>query len=112
MFAAFFGFDHSEPLALDFGAGGRAANHAEAVVDEPDHVIQKSFAVFAFLQPGFDLLKAFRCQAHGILSLSIYRNKTRSGKAKTYLLLLSGQHLWPSILFIRLRWSVSGAMLL
>jgi hypothetical protein len=33
-------------------------------------------------------------------------------KAKSYLLLLSAQHLRPSILLIRLRWGVSGAMLL
>lgn len=56
MLAALLGFDHSEPFALDLGACGRAAHHTEAVVDEPDHVVEEAFAVFAFLQPGFDFL--------------------------------------------------------
>lgn len=56
MLAAFLGFDHSEPFALDLGAGGRAAYHAEAIMNEPDHVIQKAFAVLAFLKPSFDFL--------------------------------------------------------
>ena len=42
----------------------------------------------------------------------LHDNKTTRDKAKSYLLLLSGQHLWPSILLVRLRWGVSGAMLL
>lgn len=37
--ASFFGFDDFEPFALDLGASRRAADHAEAVVDEPDHVV-------------------------------------------------------------------------
>lgn len=42
----------------------------------------------------------------------LQHKKTTSDKAKSYLLLLNGQHLRPSILLIRLRWGVSGAMLL
>jgi len=39
MLAAFLGFDHSEPFALDLGARCSAAHHAKAVVDEPDHIV-------------------------------------------------------------------------
>jgi len=56
MLAAFLGFDHFEPFTLDLRASGRAAHHTKAVVNEPDHVIEEAFAVFAFLQPGFDFL--------------------------------------------------------
>lgn len=45
-------------------------------------------------------------------SAFLHDNKTTTDKAKSYLLLLSGQHLWPSILLVRLRWGVRGAMLL
>ena len=48
MFAAFLSFDHSEPFALDLGARSRAAHHAEAVVNEPDHIIQEAFAILSF----------------------------------------------------------------
>ena len=59
MLAAFFSFDHPKPFALDLGARGCTAHHAETVVDEPDHVIQEAFAVLAFLEPGFDFLYRF-----------------------------------------------------
>ena len=59
MLAAFFGFDHSEPFALDLGACGCAANHAEAVMNVPDHIVQEAIPVLAFLQPGFDFLYCF-----------------------------------------------------
>jgi len=47
--ASLFGFDDFEPFALDFRAGRRAADHAEAVVDEPDHVVQVALAVLRVL---------------------------------------------------------------
>ena len=56
MFAALLSFDHSEPFALDLGASSRAANHAEAVMNEPDHIVQKAFAILAFSEPRFDFL--------------------------------------------------------
>lgn len=56
MFATFLGFNYSEPFALDLGASSRAAHHAEAVMNEPDHVVQEAIPVLAFLQPGFDFL--------------------------------------------------------
>jgi len=56
MLTTFLGFDYLEPFALDLRARCCAANHTEAVVDEPDHVVKEALTVVAFLQPSFDLL--------------------------------------------------------
>jgi hypothetical protein len=50
--ASLFGLDDSEPFSLHLAASCRAADHAEAVVDEPDHVVEVAVAV---LQPGVDI---------------------------------------------------------
>jgi hypothetical protein len=62
-FKPLLGFNNSEPLALNLGASRRrAAHHAEAVADKPDHVVQVAVAVRRVLQPGADFLRKKNCQ--------------------------------------------------
>jgi hypothetical protein len=68
--ASLFGLDDSEPFSLHLTASCRAADHAEAVVDEPDHVVEVAVAV---LQPGVD----FQGKHPGFLLLVFLSDRDR-----------------------------------
>jgi hypothetical protein len=68
--ASLLGLDDSDPFSLHLTTSCRAADNAEAVVDEPDHVVEVAVAV---LQPGVN----FRGKHPGFLFLVLLSDRDR-----------------------------------
>jgi len=58
IFATLLSLNDSDPFAFDLRASSCAANHAESIVNEPDHVIEVAFPILWVLEPVSYLLYA------------------------------------------------------